>query len=181
MKDRGQAQNQVHAEHVFFESMQRQGPDAVVYTRGNLYRYLAICAAVPLCILALLAPIVSGEALLIIVSVGFGVALIFIDLAFLGFAPSDTQFLHSDRLDICIDDRTICGPVRDGMFGLAQPEVVPLDAIDLSCSRYSYVFGSYLALHDGRILVVSTLAHPARNVQRIFDEVRKRADITEFN
>jgi hypothetical protein len=172
MKERGQRQNQVHAERVLFESMQRQGPDAVVYIRGNLFRYLAICLAGPLCILVLLAPFVSGDALLMIFS-ALGIPLIFIDL-FASRHAGEMEFLHSDRLDICIDAGTICGPVKNGVFGLAQPEVVPLDAIDLSCSRYNYVFGSYLALNDGRILVVSTLAHPARNVRRVFEEVRKR-------
>jgi hypothetical protein len=28
---------------------------------------------------------------------------------------------------------------------------------------------------------VSTLAHPARNVRRVFDEIRKRAGVIEFH
>jgi len=105
-----------------------------------------------------------------------GIPLIFIDL-FASRHARDWKSFDNDRLDICIDDQTICGPVRDGVFGLAQPEVVPLSAIDLSRSRYNYAFGSYLALNDGRILVVSTLAHPARNIRRVFEAIAERTQI----
>jgi len=84
------------------------------------------------------------------------------------------RFGPDDRLDIFIDDRSICGPVKGGVFAFARPEAVPLSAVDLSRSRYRSLFGSYLALADGRRLIVSTMAHPAKNVRRVFEAVESR-------
>ncbi|GMV91009.1 MAG: hypothetical protein AMXMBFR82_07870 [Candidatus Hydrogenedentota bacterium] len=53
---------------------------------------------------------------------------------------------------------------------------MPVDRIDLTRCRYNTMFGSYLALKDGRRLIVSSFAHSAENVRRVFEEVRRRVE-----
>ncbi len=144
-----------------------------VYVRANQLRYFIGVGLAIVFLPVILVAMASGDYLLAFV----GIPVLSVDLAFLWFAgETEYEFLRSDRLDIFVDEGFICGPVKDGLFELARPEAVSFDAIDLTRSQYSILLGSYLALKDGRRMIVSSFAHSAENVRRVFEEVRRRVE-----
>ncbi len=136
----------------------------MVYLRANRARYLIATGVGTVLFLAVLAPFVPIAAILL-AGLAFG--------AFADFPIWPALRGPGDRLDIFIDATSICGPVKGSPFTIAQSEAVPFSAIDIPRSRENHLIGSYFALKDGRKLVVSRLAHPAGNVRRVFDEIRK--------
>ncbi len=148
----------------------------MVYVRANPIRYFVVFGTVAGAF-ALPALFVSRE-LFLVVLVFFwlmGELAIHANTLFGDTEPPE-ESLGKGGMDIFIDERSICGPVKDGLFEFARPEAIPFDAIDLEHSQHSLLFGSYLALKDGRRMIVSSFAHSGENVRRVFEEVRRRVE-----
>lgn len=157
----------------------RWGVLRMVYIRANELRYLALHLLIVFAVVfAVIVPLVvnSNESFGYALFIAFDFAVTIFCLRWWCPPLFDDTLTFSDRFDVTIDDRGIGGPIRAGTFGFARQEVVPVDRIDLTRCRYNTMFGSYLALKDGRRLIVSSFAHSAENVRRVFEEVRRRVE-----
>lgn len=151
----------------------------MVYIKANEFRYLALhllIVFVPVAAVVIPLVVKADESLVYGMFIAFDISVTVFCLRWLWTPAFGDSLTHSDRFDVTIDERGVGGPIREWRFELARQEVVPVDTVDLSQSRYNTVLGSYLALKDGRRMIVSSFAHSAENVRLVFEEVRRRVE-----
>jgi len=74
--------------------------------------------------------------------------------------------------DVTLSGTNLRAPIRKGWW--LTPVEIDLSEIDLPASRASWLWGSFLKTQDGRSLLI--YRHSKKDVEKLFEEVRKRVE-----